>query len=301
MNNKTKGIVLGIIGESGYGTNPLFTLPLYSAGMSSNDVLFYRYLFAIILYGLWTTFYKKVSLKITLKEAFFLLPLGLIFSTSSLTLFISYRYMDAGIASTLLFVYPIMVAIIMTVFFKEKMTMSTVLAIALTSAGVWLLYNGKGDEKLDMTGIVLIFFSALSYALYMIGIKKLPALQNMNDAKLTFYVMTFGGLLFVGQALMEGGISPIGTPFNLGCLICLAIFPTIVALETLTIAIRLIGPTIAAILGAFEPLTALVIGVCVFNEQMTPRIICGIVLILGAVTGVVVSGENDSQYTKGLK
>ncbi|MBR1777730.1 MAG: EamA family transporter [Alphaproteobacteria bacterium] len=287
MNNKAKGVILGVIGEAGYGTNPLFTLPLYSAGMSSNDVLFYRYLFAIILYGFWLSFYKKLSLKISLREACVLLPLGLIFAASSLTLFLSYRYMDAGIASTLLFVYPIMVAVIMTVFFKEKMTLSTVFAIVLTSAGVWLLYNGKGDEKLNTTGIVLIFLSALSYALYMIGIKKLPALQNMNDAKLTFYVMTFGGLLFVGQALAGQGISPIGSPFMLGCLICLAIFPTIVALETITVAIRLIGPTIAAVLGAFEPLTALVIGATVFHEQMTFRIICGILLILIAVTAVL--------------
>ena len=298
MNGRTKGILLGITGEAAYGTNPLFALPLYSSGLTSNDALFYRYLFAIIIYGLWTTFYKKVSLKTTFKETLVLLPLGLIFATSSLTLFISYRYMDAGIASTLLFVYPVMVAVIMTVFFKERMTISTVSAIILTSAGVWLLYNGKGDETLNMTGIVLIFFSALSYAVYMVAIKKVPVLQKMNDAKLTFYVMTFGGLLFVGQALTGQGITIIKTPFEFACIIGLAVFPTIVALETITVAIRLIGPTVTAILGAFETLTALLIGVFVFNEQMTFRIICGILLILSAVTGVVASDEKSKKAVK---
>lgn len=298
MNGRTKGLLLGVTGEAAYGTNPLFALPLYSLGLTFNDVLFYRYLFAIVIYGLWTTFYKKVSLKLSFKEAGVLLPLGLTFAVSSVTLFASYNYMDVGVASTLLFVYPIMVAVIMTVFFKEKMTRSTVLAIILTSAGVWLLYNGKADETLNMTGIVLIFFSALSYAVYMVAIKKVPALQKMNDAKLTFYVMTFGGLLFVGQALTGQGIAVIKTPFEFGCIVGLAVFPTIVALETITVAIRLIGPTITAILGAFEPLTALLIGVFVFNEQMTPRIVCGILLILIAVTGVVVSAEKSKAQNK---
>lgn len=295
MNGRTKGILWGVTGEAAYGTNPLFALPLYSLGLTSNDVLFYRYLFAVVIYGLWTAAYKKISLKPSFKEVCVLLPLGLTFAVSSITLFGSYNYMDVGVASTLLFVYPVMVAVIMTAFFKEKMTLRTLSAIVLTSAGVWLLYNGKGDEKLDMTGVVLISFSALSYAVYMVAIKKVPVLQKMNDAKLTFYVMTFGGLLFVGRALITGrGIAPISTPFEFGCVIGLAVFPTIVALETITVAIRLIGPTVTAILGAFEPLTALLVGVFVFGEMMTVRIFCGICLILCAVTGVVVSGGKSN-------
>ena len=293
MNVKTKGVVSGIVGEAAYGINPLFALPLYALGWSSDNVLFYRYLIAIFIYGFWVCFHKQISLKITLKEAGVLLPLGLLFSVSSVTLFSSYNYMDAGIASTLLFVYPIMVAIIMTMFFKEKMTLHTLLSIIFTSWGVWLLYNGKTDERLNSTGIILVFFSALSYALYMVAIKKVPVLQNMNDAKLTFYVIVFGWLLFVGLVLKGQGVVAVKTPFEAGCLIGLAIFPTIVALETITVAIRLIGPTVTAVLGAFEPLTALVIGVFIFNEQMTFRILCGIVLILSAVTCVVVASEKS--------
>lgn len=295
MNVKTKGIVSGVVGEAAYGTNPLFALPLYALGWSSGDVLFYRYVFAIFIYGFWLSLYKKVSLKITLKEAAVLLPLGLIFSVSSVTLFSSYNYMDAGIASTLLFVYPIMVAVIMTLFFKEKMSLSMILSIVLTSVGVWLLYNGKTEERLNMTGIIFVFFSALSYALYMIAIKKVPVLQNMNDEKLTFYVMVFGWLLFVGIALKGRGLTTIRTSFEVGCLFGLAVFPTIIALETITVAIRLIGPTITAVLGAFEPLTALIIGVFVFNEQMTFRIVCGVLLILSAVTCVVSVSEKSKE------
>ena len=108
MNNKTKGFIYGAIAAASYGMNPLFALPLYAAGMSVDTVLFYRYAFAVIVLGV---LMKLQGQSFTLRKAD-ILPLvimGLLFSFSSLLLFMSYNYMDAGIASTILFVYPVMV------------------------------------------------------------------------------------------------------------------------------------------------------------------------------------------------
>ena len=52
MNSKTKGFIYGAIAAASYGMNPLFTLPLYAAGMSVDTVLFYRYFFAVIVLGI---------------------------------------------------------------------------------------------------------------------------------------------------------------------------------------------------------------------------------------------------------
>ena len=112
MNSKTKGFIYGAIAAASYGMNPLFTLPLYAAGMSVDTVLFYRYFFAVIVLGI---LMKMQHQSFALRKAD-ILPLvimGLLFSFSSLLLFMSYNYMDAGIASTILFVYPVMVAVIM--------------------------------------------------------------------------------------------------------------------------------------------------------------------------------------------
>ena len=121
MNSKTKGFIYGAIAAASYGMNPLFTLPLYAAGMSVDTVLFYRYFFAVIVLGI---LMKMQHQSFALRKAD-ILPLvimGLLFSFSSLLLFMSYNYMDAGIASTILFVYPVMVAVIMGAFFKEKLS-----------------------------------------------------------------------------------------------------------------------------------------------------------------------------------
>lgn len=286
MSNTTfKGFTYGAIAAASYGLNPLFTLPLYSAGMTPDSVLFYRYGIALVMLFLLMKVQHQ-SFSLNRSEILPLVLMGIMFSFSSLTLFMSYNYMDAGIASTILFAYPLLVAIIMAVFFKEKVSFVTLFSIALAFAGIMLLYRGEGGETLSLLGVFLVFLSSLTYAIYIVGVNR-SSLRDMPTVKLTFYAVLFGmsvylvrlkfGLLL--QPIPEAGLwlNPVG----------MALFPTLVSLIFMTKSIHYIGSTPAAILGALEPLTALVIGVTVFGEALTPRIVCGILLILTAVMLVI--------------
>ncbi len=290
MKRKNRGILLGIWGTCCYGMNPLFALPLFAAGITSNSVLFYRYGFALIIFGLWLTLHKKISLKISWREAGVLMPLGVVFAISSLTLFQSYIYIGAGIASTILFIYPIMVALMMAMFFHEKISLKTVAAIVLTTVGIGLFYEGKDGQTLNLLGVGLVLISALSYAVYMVALKNVKMLKRVQYSKLTFYVMFFGLFVFFFASNFGIELQPINSWFMLVCLLGSALIPTIISLETMTIAIKLIGPTLSAILGALEPVTAVFIGVFVFGEHLSVRIVCGIVLILAAVLMIVLTG-----------
>ena len=130
MNTKATGYILGAVAAATYGMNPLFALPLYKAGMDPDSVLFLRYLLAIPILGIMLKSRGR-SFRLQRKEIFPLIIMGLLVAISSLTLFQSYNFMEAGIASTLLFVYPIMVALIMSVVFKEKLTLQTILHIGV--------------------------------------------------------------------------------------------------------------------------------------------------------------------------
>lgn len=117
-----------------------------------------------------------------------ILPLavmGLLFSFSSFFLFESYNYMDAGIASTILFVYPVMVAIIMAVFFHEKVSFITMFSIALAFTGISLLYEGGDGKTLNMLGVLFVILSSLTYAIYIVGVNR-SSLKDLPTAKLTF-------------------------------------------------------------------------------------------------------------------
>ena len=293
MNGKAKGYILGAIAAAAYGMNPLFALPLYQSGMDPDSVLFFRYLFAIPILGIMIKARGR-SFRLKQKEIPTLVVLGLLMALSSLTLFQSYNYMDAGIASTLLFVYPIMVALIMVAFFKERITFLTMVCILMALGGIALLFKGDGGSPLSRTGILLVMASALSYAIYIVGVNR-PVLKEVATLSITFYVLLFGLSLFLVRANFGANLI---TPekwylwFNL---VALAVFPTAISLLCTTVAIQYIGSTPTAILGALEPVTAVFFGVVVFSETLTLRIVCGIILIILAVT-FIIADSNIKTY-----
>lgn len=296
MNAKAKGYILGSIAAASYGMNPLFALPLYKAGMDPDSVLFFRYLFAIPLLGIMIKARGR-SFKIQRKETFPLIIMGLLVALSSLTLFLSYNYMAAGIASTLLFVYPIMVALIMAMVFKEKLALQTIVCMLLALGGIGLLYKSEDGSTLSLTGTLLVFASSLSYAIYIVGINQ-TSLKNVATLKVTFYVLLFGLSLFVARLLYSGVLNTPDQWYLWANLLALAVFPTAISFLCTTGAIQYIGSTPTAILGALEPVTAIFFGIAVFGESLTVRESFGLVMIIVAVTLVIAGGNITSQLVR---
>lgn len=293
MNIKVKGYALGAIAAATYGMNPLFALPLYKAGMNPDSVLFFRYLFAIPVLAIMIKARGR-NFKLKSNEIIPLIVMGLLVSFSSLALFLSYNYMEAGIASTLLFVYPIMVALIMAFVFKERLTLQTLMCIVMALAGIGLLYQSGDGTTLSLTGVLLVMGSALSYAIYIVGANR-PLLKNIATLKLTFYVLLFGLSLFIVRVDFGKSLILVDDWYLWGNLLALAIFPTAISFLCTTLAVQYIGSTPTAILGALEPLTAVFFGVTIFGEQLTPRLCFGIALIILAVS-IIIAGGNVTSY-----
>lgn len=289
MNTKATGYILGAVAAASYGMNPLFALPLYKVGMEPDSVLFLRYLLAIPILGIMLKARGR-SFKLKRKEILPLIIMGLLVALSSLTLFQSYNYMEAGIASTLLFVYPIMVALIMAFAFKEKLTLQTVLCIFLALCGIGMLYQSGEGTTLNLTGVALVMASALSYAIYIVGVNQ-SGLKEVATLKLTFYVLLFGLSLFLVRVDFGRSLHVVNEWYTWLNLLALAAFPTAMSFLCTTRAVQYIGSTPTAILGALEPVTAVFFGVLIFDESLTPRILCGILLIIAAVT-IIIAGSN---------
>lgn len=287
---------MGSIAAATYGMNPLFALPLYKTGMDPDSVLFFRYLFAIPLLGIMIKARGR-TFKIQRKETFPLIIMGLLVALSSLTLFLSYNYMAAGIASTLLFVYPIMVALIMAFAFKEKLALQTIVCMLLALGGIGLLYKSEDGSTLSLIGTLLVFASSLSYAIYIVGINQ-TTLKNVATLKVTFYVLLFGLSLFIARLLYSGTLNTPDQWYLWGNLLALAVFPTAISFLCTTSAIQYIGSTPTAILGALEPVTAIIFGITVFGESLTVRESIGLVMIIVAVTLVIAGGNITSHLVR---
>ncbi|MDY3247692.1 MAG: DMT family transporter [Prevotella sp.] len=300
MSKTTTGYILAAIAAASYGTNPLFALPLYSAGMNPDSVLFFRYLMALPLLAA-MLIARGRGFGLRTNQVLPLMGMGVVMAVSSLTLFESYNYMAAGIASTLLFVYPIMVAVIMAIGFGERLQAQTIGCIVMALAGIALLYRGSDGATLSLTGTVMVVVSALSYAIYIVGANR-PRLSAIPTLKVTFYVLLFGVFVF-GTRFVAG--QPLTTPtigqwYLWANVIALAVFPTAISFLCTTAAIQRIGSTPTAILGALEPATAIFFGITVFGETLTLRDSIGLALIITAVT-LVVAGSKTAPYLMRLR
>lgn len=285
--NAIIGYPAGIITGITYGLNPLFAVPLMKNGAATESILFFRYFFAVLLLGLFMIL-RKQSFRISGKQVGALLALGLLYTSSSIFLFDAYEYIASGLATTLVFLYPVLVAIIM-VFLKVVPSWPVWLAIAATFAGVLIMTQSDGTQTINPIGVLLSVGSALVYALFIVIINRNKAIANISNTLLTFYALTVGAFVFLVKILYSDTAltAGINTGSDWLSLIGLAILPTIVSTATLAIASRNIGATKASVLGVFEPITAIVIGTLVFGEPLTTNIIVGISIAMVAVTFMI--------------
>ena len=289
--NVVWGYVAGIVTGVTYGLNPLFAKPLLSIGVSVDTMLACRYLIAVFILGVWLVF-RKESLKVNKAQMWRLCILGFLFAMSSMLLFLSYNYIPAGLATTIVFLYPVIVALIM-VLLKVYPTWQVWLSILMTFVGVVILSRPSGNMTLNITGLSLAAGSAIAYALYLIVVNRSRRLRTVTSLVLTFYALLIGSVVFLIHSAISGGEFMAGLDgwYCWMNLICLAVFPTLVSLLTLAMATGIIGPTRTSVLGVFEPVTAIAVGTIFFGESLTLNIIIGVIITLVAVTFMVMTGK----------
>jgi putative membrane protein len=291
----SQGLILGLTAAVCYGFIPLFTKelqqPSEGLALSSATILFYRFgIASIVIAGI--MLFQRISFRITFPELLRLTLLAFLSDGAALFLIAGYSYMPSGVATTLHFMYPVFTALTMMLFFHEPRRMSTVLAITMAVAGLFVLsWTGQGEVAL--LGVVLEIISALCFALYLIRVNR-SKISNMPPTKLTFYVMMLGALIFAATIIYERSEIEMATHFAVlpstrGWLnlIALSLVCTVITNLALVHAIKMIGPTITAVLGVLEPVTAILLGVVFMGESLTSPIVLGIMLIISAVLIIV--------------
>ena len=281
MSDTLKGYLFALVSALTYGMIPLFMIPLKKLDFFSVDTaLFYRFLIAAILILGYLVFYQKESIKINLKEGFVLSILGLFYALSAEFLFIAYDFLSPGIASTIFFIYPIMVALILGIFFKEKITLATTISLVIVVVGVGIL-SIKDNFEINYIGLFVSLLGALMYALYMIIVNKTKI--KASGVKVSFYSMVFVSLFFLVKTLVLGNSVTIPS-LEIGTHLALfSLITTALSVVSLVYAIKFIGSTPTAIMGAVEPVVAVMISVGLFDETLTSSLIAGVIIIISGV------------------
>lgn len=289
--NSIVGYSAGIITGITYGLNPLFGIPLMNDGASIDSILFFRYGFSVVLLAAFLILSRQ-SFKVTPKQLGILLILGLLYTSSSICLFESYKYIASGLATTLIFLYPVFVALIMVVL-RVYPTWQVWLAILATFVGVLILAQSDDTQTIDPIGVLLALGSGLSYAIFIVIVNSSRIIRPISSTMLTFYSLSVGMVIFYINTLLSPNDLTTGINGSSAwlCLVGLAILPTIISTATLALSTRKIGATKASVLGVFEPITAIMVGTIAFNEPITTNIIVGISISIAAIIFMIMATQ----------
>lgn len=290
---KRKGYIFAIISAISYGLIPVFVIPVKEAGFSLDKTLFYRFFIAAI-FLLSYLLYKKESLSLTPKDFLIMSVLGLFYALSSEFLFLGYDYLTPGIASTILFVYPVIVAVIMALFFKEKISRITFISLLLTMAGVFVLTGKESVFDINFTGLSVALLSALFYALYIVVVNKSNV--SFSGMKITFYSLLFSSLYYLLKTLISNDSLAIDLP-AFGNFTLFALVTTVISMSALVYAIQYIGSTETSIMGALEPVVAVIVSVFFFQEKFTLGLLTGVIFILLGVILNIISESKKNETT----
>ena len=293
--NRIKGILYAAVSSSTFGLAPFFSLTLLLAGFSAFEVLSYRWgvaTIALTLFG-WCS---GCSFRLEKKDFLVVLLLSLLRAVTSFSLLMAYQNIATGVASTIHFMYPLAVSLVMMYFFQEKKSLWVMFAVFMSLLGAALLSSGELEAKNGDTivGLVAACVSVFSYAGYIVGVRMTRAVR-INSTVLTCYVMGLGTVLYFIGALTTSGLQLVADGYTWLIILGLALPATAISNITLVRAIKYAGPTLTSILGAMEPLTAVVIGVFVFKELFTLNSAIGIILILLAVSVVIFRKQKNER------
>lgn len=284
------GVFYAALSSASFGFSPLFSIFLIAAGLSNFDVLSYRWLTAasvLVAYAIC----KKKSLRFSsANEAGKIILLSLLRSITSITLLIGYANIASGIASTINFMYPVIVAMCMMIFYGEDRSWTNVGATILAIAGVYLMAHGDGlivEGGNTTLGLTCSLISAITFAAYFIVMKRTRA-DKIEPVKFTTWIMLLSGVYFViGGLIADGDLTLVTNGKSWLYILGLGLWSTMVSNFTAVKAVRRIGATLTSILGALQPLTAVILGVIFLDEHLGIRTVTGIILILTAVIMIV--------------
>lgn len=290
--NQLKGLLYGIVSSSTFGLIPLFALPALKAGVGLDSVMFYRFGLSTLALGIWLLIRRR-DLRISLKEFGVLFGLGVFYALTALLLTTSYLYIPSGVATTIHFLYPVVVTAVMILFFKDRVSLPVLAASVLAISGVYLLSYGEESGAMSLKGLLLALATVVAYALYIVGVNK-SCVRRMDGLKMTFYVLLSCSIVFVLNLLLKGEMPDAVPDVATGvCLLFLALIPTLVSDFTLILSVQHVGSTTTAVLGCMEPLTAVGMGVLFLHESFGFVQVCGMIVILLAVSIVVLANSKE--------
>ena len=286
-----KGVLAVVVASFLYGIMPIFTKRALMEGMTSGAVVFYRLFFSAVVSFI-VLKVLGIDMKATARQITEMAVMGVIgFGATMALLTMAYSLIPTGLATMLHFTYPLFVTVVMTVFFKEKMTKAKAFACLCAMGGLVLMAD---FSSLSVAGIVLAVCSGITYASYVIANKKLE-FASLHGLVIVFYVSCFAAVFFGIKAVITKEMMLPPSPLALALVLTIAVFCTVVTLFLLTYGIKTLGASTASVLNMLEPVISLIAGMIIYKEAIAAKGIMGCVLVILAGIAVAFDSANNRE------
>ncbi len=275
----TKGKLFLVLSAFFYGILPLFATIAYRGGINGVTLSFLRSALSVPLLFVMIKADRK-SLHLTKKQLRSVINLGTIGGALPIVLlYLSYNYISTGLATTLHFIYPLIIVIASAIIYHEKMSRITLCSVLLVTIGIFMFSDISA--RVSKVGIILALLSGIFYSFYVIYIDR-TSLDRMDYLVLTFYIMLIMSISIFLFGIAAGEIAFDFSPLSWSFAAVISLITTLGAMPLLQMGIRYEGASTAGIISTVEPITTIILGATFLGEVLgTGQIIGGAMIIFG--------------------
>ncbi|MGM9923375.1 MAG: DMT family transporter [Bacillus sp. (in: firmicutes)] len=272
-----------------WGIIGVFVKGLTALGFSAMEIVAIRVMFACILLGAYGTLFKKGEMKIAYKDTYLFIGTGLLsMAFFNWAAFTSMNMLSISVSVILLYTAPAFVMIMSVMFLKEKLSAEKILLLIMTLTGCLLVtgLNRTAVAEGNAWGYIIGIGSGFGYALYSIFGKF--AISKYSSFTVSFYTFLIASIVLVPYTKIWTKLPLLLNVKAIFYIIGLCMFSTVIAYLLYTEGLKVIESSKASILATVEPLTAMLIGIIVFQESITAiQMLGGGIIFISAILASV--------------
>ncbi|MDR3331874.1 MAG: DMT family transporter [Synergistaceae bacterium] len=292
MRPATKGIIITIASAFIYGITPIMVRMTYDGGANGVTMTFLRALLCMPVF-IALLAYMRVPFAVSRGQCRDLaIIVGIGVASTTLLMYVSYSYIPVGMATTLHFIYPVLVSASCVIFYRERLGAAMCAALALSAIGIFMTAGGVTLSG-SAVGVGIALLSGCTYSFYLVRLNR-SELAGMHPLKLSFcscvVVALYSGIYGAFSGTLTFDLTAIAWLYSF----IVSISVSIGAVTMLQQGVKLCGAPAASILSTFEPITSVALGVIVLGELLTLAEIAGGLCIIASVAIVTISSPRKT-------
>ena len=283
--NIASGLILATLGAIAFSGKAIIVKLAYRYGVDAVTLIMYRMLFALPIFALMAWWASRGKPALTRHDVWGVLGLGFTgYYLASFLDFAGLAFISASLERLILYLNPTLVLLLGLVLYKRHINRRQALGMAISYCGVFFVFGHEIKlEGADAAlGALLVFLSAVSYAIYLSFSGEL--VQRLGSLRLVGLATTVACGLCIGQFVL---LRPLGAALVAPEVIWLSVLNatvcTAVPVLMVMMAIERIGASLAAQTGMVGPMSTILMGVVILGEPFTAWVAAGTVLVVAGI------------------